>query len=448
MIAWALRLGEVGQGLFKLFLILEIAFAGIYLALTRGLFIVYLVSVGFDVGYISTVVLASTVASTIVSVLLYRFPRFIVKRIKAKFVIFHAGERMLWIPIVLSPDPILITVSYAGLSICSTVLGAFMNLTIYGSFDEMGVRDVTAKRSAAFNVTSILGFAAAMGLVAVLPAEEKFLITFIMGAVVGLLSTVFVGLLSFKHLEGTEIPKGVEKPEQVFSTSSFLCALLVSGNLLGLFWIPYLMKALKAPDYMAVGINFAATISSVFGSMLWAKRPLKTFRAALGLTTLTPVTALLIPIPLAHIGIAAMNGITYTGANFLGNFLLARYTAWYGAVRSSIVLTVISNVSQLLATPFGMFFGGNYVLLFISTIAIIVVANALAFLTIPEVAFVPEHTARTYSYVLYNNSVMGYTLAVETTKETVMLTLRLLAFSLVLLILYVAYRFVIFLAGA
>jgi len=258
---------------------------------------------------------------------------------------------------------------------------------------------------------------------------------------------VMVGLLDLRHLEGAEIPSGVEKPEQVFSTSSFLSTLLVSGNLLGIFWIPYIMEVLKAPDYMAVGINLATTASSIPASMLWARRPLKSFRAALGLTTLTPISALLIPIPVAHLGIAAMNGITYTGANFLGNFLLARYTAWYGAVRSSIVLAIISNISQLLATPFGMVLSGNYPMLFASTIAVIILANALAFLTIPEVAVIPEQVARTYSYVLYTNSVMGYSIAVETTKETILLTLRLLALSFVFLILYVAYRFVLFIMG-
>ncbi len=435
------------RSLFKTLMILEITFAGIYLAFTRGLFIIYLVSIGFKVDYISTIVLASTVAATIVSIFLYKFPGFIVRKVKAKYLIFHAAERILWIPMVLSPNPILITLSYTGVSVASTLVGSFTNLAIYGSLDEMGVRDLMSKRNAVFNVTSILGFAAAMGLMAFLPPEEKFLIIFLTGSSVGLLSTVMVWLVKLGHLEGAEIPSGAEKPEQVFSTSSFLSAILISGNLLGLFWIPYLMDVLKAPDYMAVGINLATTISSIFASILWAKRSLKTFRVALGLTVLTPASALLIPLPIAHLGIAALNGITYTGANFLGSFLLARYNAWYGAVRSSIVLAIISNVSQLLATPFGMILGGNYTLLFISTIAIIILANILAFLTIPEVAFVPEHIARTYSYILYSNSLMGYSIAIQTTRETILLTLRLLALALVFIILYIAYRFVFFLAS-
>lgn len=435
------------RSLFKTLMILEIMFAGIYLAFTRGLFIVYLVSIGFRVGYISTIVLVSTFAATIVSILLYRFPEFIVRKVKAKYLISHAAERILWIPMVLSSNPLLITLSYTGVSIASTLVGSFTNLAIYGSLDEMGVRDLISKRNAVFNATSILGFAAAMGLMAFLPPEGKFLIIFLIGSSVGLLSTVMIWLVKLSHLEGIEIPLGAEKPEQVFSTSSFLSAILTSGNLLGLFWIPYLIDVLKAPDYMAVGINLATTASSIFASILWAERSLKTFRIALGLTVLTPASALLIPLPIAQLGIAALNGVTYTGANFLGSFLLARYTAWYGAVRSSIVLSIISNVSQLLATSFGVILGGNYMFLFISTILVIVLANILAFLTIPEVAFVPEHIARTYSYILYSNGLMGYSITIQTTRETMLLTLKLLALALILVILYVAYRFVFFLVS-
>ena len=194
-------------------------------------------------------------------------------------------------------------------------------------------------------------------------------------------------------------------------------------------------------------MGFAATISSILGSLLWAKKSLKAFRIALGMSALTPIAAIFIPIPIAHIGISSFNGIVGTGAGFLGNFLFARYLKQFGAARSSIMMTLLANLSQLLATPFGIFFGQQYFILFVSVIALIMASMILAFLTIPEVAVVPEHSARTYSYLLYTSSLMGYSLAVETTKETVLMSLRLLALAIVLIFLYVTYRFVFFLAG-
>ena len=431
----------------KLLLVLEISFAGIYLALTRNLLVIYLASQGFDISEISLMLAASTILSSALSVILYKYPRFLTSHVKAKFMIFHASERIFWIPMIVFKEMAAISFFYAVVNLSSTVLGSFMNLLIYSSFDEAGVRDVTSKRTAAYNATNIIGSIAAIVLLAALPAGDKFAVIFTLGSLIGLLSTLMLLFMDMRHLEGAEIPKAVESPEQMFSISSFFLAFLISSNLLGIFWAPYLMNVLHAPDYVAAGMNFAATISSILGSLAWAKRSLKTFRIALGLSALTPLAAFLIPIPLAHIGISAFNGFAGTGAGFLGNFLFARYLRKFGAVRSSIMMSLLSNLSQLLAIPFGIFFGHMYLVLFLSVVALILASMSLAFLTIPEVAVVPEHSARTYSYILYTSSLMGYSIAVETTKETVITSLRLLAFSLALILVYVIYRFLFFLAG-
>jgi len=194
-------------------------------------------------------------------------------------------------------------------------------------------------------------------------------------------------------------------------------------------------------------MNFAATISSIAGSLLWAKRSLRTFRIALGMSVLTPLAAFLIPVPAAHVGISAFNGLMGTGASFLGNFLFARYLREFGAIRSSIMMTILGNLAQLLATPFGIFFGQQYLILFASVMLMIIASTGLAFLTIPEVAVVPEHAARTYSLLIYSNSIAGYSYMVETSKETIMLSFRLLALALVIMLLYILYRLIFFLAG-
>jgi len=437
----------VGRPALKLLLVLEIAFAGIYLAFTRNLLVIYLASVGFGVAEISLVMMISAITSSAASAILYRSPKFMTGHVKLKLAIFHALERILWIPLALSKDVSSIIMFLSVISISSTIIGSFINLVIYGSFDEDGVRCVTAKRTAANNAMSILGSMAAVVLLAALPAEEKFPLIFMLGSMIGLLSTLMVVLMDVRHLEDVEVPEALESPEHMFSISSFLLAFLTSGNLLGVIWAPYLMSALGAPDYVAASMNLAATVSSMIGSLFWARRSLRTFRAALGMSTLAPLAALFIPSPSAHIGISAFNGFARTGGGFLGNLLFARYLRRFGVVRSSLMITLLSNLSQLMAMPLGILLGQQYPPLFWAAAALAAASTGLALLTIPEVAVIPEDSARTYSYLLYTSSLTGYSMIVEMTRETIIISLRLLALAAAAILVYVVYRLALLLAG-
>ena len=64
----------------------------------------------------------------------------------------------------------------------------------------------------------------------------------------------------------------------------------------------------------------------------------------------------------------------------------------------------------------------------------------LSLVAVPEVAVVSEDTARTYSFILYRSGVAGYRTTVEISKDTAIATLRLLATTLVFMMLYVIYR--------
>ncbi|MEM1514880.1 MAG: hypothetical protein QXH24_02360 [Candidatus Bathyarchaeia archaeon] len=77
-------------------------FAGAYISLTKGLFVIYLASTGYGIENISLVMLLSALVSAIFGDLLYEWPLFITKKIKAKLVIFHALERITWILIPLA----------------------------------------------------------------------------------------------------------------------------------------------------------------------------------------------------------------------------------------------------------------------------------------------------------------------------------------------------------
>ncbi|MEM0095883.1 MAG: hypothetical protein QW660_04530, partial [Candidatus Bathyarchaeia archaeon] len=437
------------EGLHRLrwILIFEALFAGVYVSLTRGLFVIYLASLRQSVEEISFVVLASSTASFVVGVLIYKKPSFITRDVKLKLVFFHALERVIWLLMPLTATGLLIFLLYATCLVSSSIISIFLAFAIYGSLDEDMIRDVTAKRSAANGISSILGFALGVFLLAFLTSEAKFSYIFPFGALLGLISTLLLGFLDLSHLEGKQFPKATEQPEKIFSTSTFFVILMASSNLMGLIWAPYVMNYLGGPDFLAASMNLAGTISSVAASLYWRKRTFKTLRISLALNTLGPAIILATPWPHIHPAINVYTSFTFTGANFLGTFLFARYNKWFGAVKSSVLLAVLGSLAQLTAASMGMFAKQNFMVGFSMALAVKAAATVIALIIIPEVAVVPEDVARTYSQVLYNTSLTGYRMSVEISKETILTTLRLLALSLVIVALYLIYRVLWILIG-
>ena len=78
----------------KWLLVAESLFAGAYIALTRGLFLIFLVSIGQDIKGISLVVLLSSFLPVIIGFMLYRNPTFLIRRVKLKLSLFHLSERL------------------------------------------------------------------------------------------------------------------------------------------------------------------------------------------------------------------------------------------------------------------------------------------------------------------------------------------------------------------
>jgi len=432
---------RVALARFKWLLILELAFAGAYVSITRGLFVIFLVSIGYGIEGISFVMLISASIAILIGVLIYRYQRYIVSRVKAKLVAFHGLERLMWIFIPIFRDSVFVLVFYSIFMFFSFFVSAFMNFAIYGSLEERDLKDVMARRSAIGGVSSIIGFVLGVFLLAFLQMEDKFVYIFSLGAIIGLLSTCLIMFLSLSHLEGAPLPTAIEKPESVFSTSLFLVILMTGGNLLGIVWVPYIMNYLKGPDYLAASINLIGTVSSIAASLFWRRKSLRTLRTGNVLSSSSPLIILFATIPSLHLIISAFNSFVYTGANFLGNFLFGQYKKWYGAVRSSVLLAILGNIAIFLVASIGMAIGDNYVLAFLVAFMILIISSLLTLVAIPEVAIVPEDTARTYSFILYRNTLTGYSITVEISKETALTTLRLLATILALVMLYIVYRF-------
>ena len=425
---------------FKWILVLELAFAGAYLALTRGLFVIFLVSVGYRVKGISLVMLASAAMAILMGILIYKFPSFIVRRVKLKLVTFHGLERVMWFFIPFIQDPLTVSILYSLYMIFSFFVSTFMNFVIYGSLSEADVKDVLAKRSASGGASNIVGFLLGAFLLAFIPERNKFVYIFPLGAALGLLSTFLITFLSLSHLENAALPRAVKEPEKVFSSSLFFVILLMGGNLLGMVWIPYVMNKLGGPDYLAALMNLLGTVSSILASLFWGGKSFKALRLGHILNVVNPLMIWLTTNPTVHVAISAFNSFTYTGANFLGSFLFARYKEWFGAVYSSVLLATLGNVAVLMAAPIGIVLREDYSLTFLVTFMVLMTSVLLSLVAVPEVAVVSEDTARTYSFILYRSGVAGYRTTVEISKDTAIATLRLLAMILVFMILYVIYR--------
>ncbi|WP_455283918.1 hypothetical protein [[Eubacterium] cellulosolvens] len=423
---------------FKLLLILEALFAGAYVAMTQGVLFVYLVSIGSGIHGISIAVGIAAITTTIVHIVLYKYPRFLLTRVRLKFVLVLALTRILFVFIPFMRDYLQISVIFGVISCAPT--STFMYLVIYGSLSKDEIKDVTAKRMAAFYASSVVGFLLAMILLAFVPPQMKFVYIYAIGSLIGMGDVLVVSFMNFSHIERMPVVTGIEKPERVFSTSSYLIVVLASGNLLLMVWTPYVMEYLNGPDYLVVAMNLAGMLATVLGSLFWRGCSFRTLRNTVGLDAAAPMLAPFVPIPVVHVFLSGLSSFTYTGSNFIGNFLFAGYNRWLGAIKSSILLVIVLSVAQALIAPVGVFFREDYLLIFSVVIGLKLIAMMIGLLTIPEVAAVPEETARLYSYVLYNKSLSGYRISVEVSRDTILLTLRLLGLFLILLTLYVIYR--------
>jgi len=205
---------------FKWILILEAMFAGAYISLTRGLFVIYLTSIGQEVEEMSFVVLVSAAVSLLIGTFIYKNSSFITRKVKPKLIIFHALERITWLLIPLTSNAISIIFLYSAYMIFSALISIFGLCHIW-FVNRRLIRDVTAKRSAANGLSSILGFALGVFLLAFLPPQTKFSYIFPLGSLLGLISTLLVPLLNLSHLEGKPFPQITEQPEKVFQPLHF-----------------------------------------------------------------------------------------------------------------------------------------------------------------------------------------------------------------------------------
>jgi len=424
----------------KWILIVEMALSSLYIAMTRGVFLVYLAEKGLDLAGVALVSLGSGVLSTVIGVATFKRPELLSRKFKLKLISAHGLERLTWIPLGLIDDILLLTVVYAIYSVFQAITSLSMNLVIFGSFNEEEVRDVVAKRVASGAAASIIGLGLATALLGFLEGYGKYHALFLLGSGVGLLSTALTMTQNLSHLEGLRFPCVVEERGRIFAASTFQLALSASGALFSMAWTPFLIHSLGYPAYLAAAMGLVGTASSVFGAPFWRHLHPRKYRIALLLNAVIPILVILSSAPWFQLSLSAMAAFSFSGASLLGTYLFARYNRWLGAIRSSALALAVGGLAQLVASGLGLLLDSLFSEAFAITTALKFTALAMTALVIPEVAIVPPHIARAYANAAYGVTLMGYRVSVAITKETLITVLRILALTFTLLTLYVIYR--------
>ncbi len=442
------RLGKGTVAAFSL----EALIAGFYVVITRSLAPVFFAVTGMTLSKIMEINIVAYLAALAVVLVVYDARRFLaLGRAKAKLLVFHGLERVAWgmIPISASISPQLLYAVYTA-AVCLTVpTGVLMNAAMLSGLSEAEAKKLFAYRSALGAVSSILGQIVMIIVLAFLPGISKYLYLYLLAMGIGLGATIALSLAKIPTVLTSERKEEASESPEVIKASTaflFLTVLLASSAIIGTIWGPYLIRELHAADYIAVATGFVYTVTSIAASMFWSSKPYTLYRTAIASVAAVPILIAVLRLPIAHLAIASLYAFTNTGANFLASFVFADIAKRIDVFRASTMLTAAWCLSQVvglsvayLAIPMGS------IAVFIVAALFIGMATAIAFITIPEVAVVPEHLTAAYARQLYHLSVASYSFVMFTIKSYLVLTLKLLGLALVILLLYAVFRIALYL---
>ena len=440
----------VGGGIYTA-LALEALISGFYVVITRSLAPIFFAVYGMSMTEIVGLNLLANVVALAMALAIYNFSKtFVLGNTKLKLVLAHGIERVCWgmIPVAAFFYPKLLPLVYT-LAVTATVpTGILINVAIF-NLPEDRVKKLMAHRNALGAVSSVIGQLTMIAALALISTKLKYLYLYLLASSVGLMATILMGVTPIPRVERLEL--GAEQEALVKASSSFLffTSFLASGAILGVVWAPHLIKDLHAPDYIAASIGFIQTITSIGASIFWQGKDYRMYRAAVAGVALSPLLIMLVPSAYAQLGIAALYAFTNTGANFLASFIFADISRRISFFRASTMLTSAWILSQV----WGL--GISYLLLvlgvpiygvFAACMGFIAIATFIALTALPEVAVVPPHISNAYARQLHNLAISSYSYVMFTVKSYAVLTLRLLALALAILLLFIIYRVAYYIA--
>ncbi len=424
----------------SLMFILEAFFGGFYVAITRGVTPIFLVTIGYDLKDLMLLNGLGSLFALLFVIIIYNLGSISVT--KSKLIMALMIERIMWFIIPFTSfERRLVLLAY-GLALASTLPSSiFMNIAILSLFLGEKYRRVVSLRGALGGIASILGQLTVVLVLASMNTIQKYYILYIIAFITSLFSCILVSIVP----NIPKIPKTTVKAEEeaeIKASTIFLMitSFMVSTNLLSITWTPYIMRDLGAPDYIAASIGFIQAISSALSNIFWIRRKPETYRIAILLLSITPFLIYITKNPLFHLGYAAVYGFTLVATNLYASLAYAGLFKKLGAFKAGIMLSSSYFLALFLSGFMGYFLSYNIILVFMVSSIFAIVGLSIGLVAIPELAVVKPIYTRLYSRILYNVSLTGYSSIVYGLTSTAKVVIKTTGLILALLILYIIYR--------
>lgn len=423
-----------------LLLVLEAIFGGFYVTVSRSITPIFLVVSGFILRELLILNVFAGLLSLSVALVLYYHGK--PRGVKARLAVSLLLERIFWFLIPWFIDNrLLVTLIYAS-AIASTIpSNVFMYTVFFTCFEEQRYRRLIAYRTMAGAIASIIAQIMVVSTLAVGEGLWKYVLLYIIAFSVGLVSPMLIVLAPIHRVVFETIRRSEEEAEiEASNTYLLLVSLLASTNLLGISWIPRLMKDLGAPDYLAASIGFVQTLTNIFASVFWSHRNVSTYRYAILLLSFTPLIVYFTTIPYMHLGIAVIYSFSLIGANFYASIGFANLVKKLGVARASTLLSSANALAMVIGGMVGYLLVFSPVLVFIAASIFSLTGLIIALTALPELAIVPPNYTRLYARMLYTSSITSYNFIMFAVSETARTVLRFTGLVVGVIILYIIYR--------
>ncbi|MEO3993853.1 MAG: hypothetical protein QN229_06095 [Desulfurococcaceae archaeon TW002] len=430
----------------KILMSMEAFFGGLYVAVTRGLFVPMLTYSGYTLNTLSQITFFAALMNVILSYLIYNYPSLLAKNVKMKLLIVHGLERLLFalLPFLIGIPDLLIIVYGIALTVTIPV-GVLLNVALLNVFVQEEFVEISILRAALGAASSLLGSIYTIFVTAFIEAPASYYVAYISSSVVGLFATAALIYYDVPKEFG-EPGRTVEIEEvKIRKVNTFLMLILMmsGGNLIGLAW-PQLLKTMNSPLYVTMALNLAGNFGGIVGPYLW--RGYRAYVLAIAINiAFTSVIPFLVN-PLTHVLVSAVLSATFIGANLIASAIYSKYVESLGIIKASTFLTSSSAVGLLIASVLGRYLPDAPLLVFGLATLLKLLALFVCVLAIPETAVVPPRTAYGYGKLIYLISIIGYTFTVETSKRVFKLFIQLVALTLLLTLILLLYELIMMLS--
>lgn len=433
-------------------LMVEAAFAGAYVSITRGFFYLMMVERGYSVRDLAVVSLVASLSMVLVSYLLYRRPELLERSVKVKLLTMHILERIFWciLPfIVFRFSYMFILLAYSLAQVITVPVCVLLNTVLLSQLSEDEFKSVTGWRNSLGLISSLSAQLLAVHVLASMRSPVRYYYLYTIALLLGFLSWIPLTIARVRDYVRKVSGYSSEEVEVIAGTTFiYLVLLLGSANMLSILWVPYLVNDLGAPSYLVAIMNAAGTISGSISSVLWIRVVYRYYLCGLVIDSAVPTLVMTLP-PIFHPALAGLSAFGFTAGNFIGYFMYSKIAEKSDPIKNSTRLAAANALGLLISLiPVAILnLSARDGLILCSCLKVL--ALVIALLSIKEVSPLPDPRIRTYSKVIFETGMFSYRLTLEFTTHYVLYTLKIVAVVLIMLFMYFIYRTVtILISGA